>query len=211
MDTITNRLGLQSSKVDESRENQAEILDEQEQEQLLQDLRKQNEESNLMIQSGLLFVGVLVCAIFIVYLYEVYTHEDFTKGGRLPFPFLSTPVSSQVGLPYLGVLLSIGSLLATMATLMLTCRVTFSDLVHMSPSQRGTGQLHLTGSISSIAMGSVMPLLCLFSIKVTWVEVIFWLLPLMMLAMDLLAIYMMGQVNADFTELEKSRYKYKGA
>ncbi|KAI8336662.1 hypothetical protein BC941DRAFT_514096 [Chlamydoabsidia padenii] len=204
METITNR--LKPTTTDElPEEDQTEFLDEQEQESLLQDLRKQNEQSNLLIQCGLLFIGVLVSAIFIVYLYEIQTT------AILPFPFLSTPIVSQIKYPHLGILLSILSIMVSMLNLMLTCRVTPSDIIRMTPSHRGMGRLDLGTGIGSAVTGSIMPLACLVNDKVVWMEVVFWSLPLMMLTMDLLAITMMGQVEANFTELEKSRYKYKGA
>jgi hypothetical protein len=111
----------------------------------------------------------------------------------------------------MGILLSIGSVGVSMLNLMLTCRVTLSDFMHMTPSHRGVGQLHFGTSVAAVVTGSVMPLICLLNSTITWIEVAFWSLPLMMLVMDFLAITMMGQVEANFTELEKSRYKYKGA
>ncbi|CAO3598280.1 unnamed protein product [Absidia cylindrospora] len=162
-------------------------------------------------QCGLLFIGVLVSAIFIVYLYELYFSTRLSQ-AILPFPFLSTPVVSQLEYPQFGIFLSIGSVAASMVNLMLTCRVTVYDVIRMTPSHRGLGPpLFSTAAILAVFMGVIEPMLCIVNNNVTWVEVGFWSLPVMMFAMDQLAIHMMRQVEANFTELEKSKYKYKGA
>lgn len=153
----------------------------------------------------------LFCFSFIVYLYELQSSSTRLTGAVLPFPFLSSPVVSQLKYPQLGILLSIGSVLASMLNLMWTCRVTVDDLVRMTPSHRGMGPLYSGAAIVAMILGAIEPMLCTFNNNATWIEVGFWSLPMMMLIMDQLAIHMMRQVEANFTELEKSKYKYKGA
>ncbi|KAF7728668.1 hypothetical protein EC973_005705 [Apophysomyces ossiformis] len=74
---------------------------------------------------------------------------------------------------------------------------------------RGLGPLDMTGVGLTLVAGSVSPLMAL--VNTTWVELVYWFLPLAVLGLILLAIHMMRQVENNFDDLEKSRYKYKGA
>ncbi|CAO3633705.1 unnamed protein product [Cunninghamella blakesleeana] len=211
MDTLTNRQSSSNNKSHE--EERPEYLDEEEQEKLLQELRTQNEKSNLIIQIGLLFIGILLSAIYIVYEYDTYTSRNkvFINRATIPFPFLSTPVVSQIMLPNIAVILSLGSILSSMALLLYTCHVSFSDIFYFAPSHRGIGSIHHISLSTSIILGSVAPLISLFSMDVTWIEFFYWSLPLGMLLMDIGAIRMMKQVEYEFTDLELRKYKFKGA
>ncbi|ORX58773.1 hypothetical protein DM01DRAFT_1381439 [Hesseltinella vesiculosa] len=195
-----------SKNVDE----QVEYLDEQEQEELLQDLRNENDKSNLFIQMGLLFVDALVCAIFLVFEYDVQTHESRHQPLYLPFPFLSTPVFSRFSYPGLGVLLSLAAIVCSMVTMVLTCRLTLKEMLQLTSSHKGVGPFHRQAAVAAASVSSVIPLAAMF-IRLEWIELVFWCLPWLVLMMNALAIRMMRQVQDSFTALEKSRYKFKGA
>ncbi|CAO3629100.1 unnamed protein product [Cunninghamella echinulata] len=211
MDTLTNRVSSSNNKTNEK--EQPEYLDEEQQEQLLQDLRTQNEKSNLTIQIGLLFIGILLSAIYIVYEYDTYKSRGriFNNRAIIPFPFLSTPVTSQITSPDLAVTFSLGSISASISMILYTCQVSFSDILSFTPSHRGIGSLHIISALASFVLGSIVPLISMFSVAISWVEVFYWSLPLGMLLMNLGAIRMMKQVEYGFTELELKKYKFKGA
>ncbi|KAI9304856.1 hypothetical protein BJ944DRAFT_266168 [Cunninghamella echinulata] len=98
-----------------------------------------------------------------------------------------------------------------MALILYTCQVSFSDILSFTPSHKGIGSLHIISATTSFVLGSIIPLISIFSVAISWVEVFYWSLPLGMLLMDLGAIKMMKQVEYGLTELELKKYKFKGA
>lgn len=75
---------------------------------------------------------------------------------------------------------------------------------------RGLGQPGPVVSGLAAVLSLVAPCLALWS-QTSWIEVGFWSLPLIALGMDLLALRMMSQVEGKIADLDKARYKYKGA
>ncbi|KAI8060032.1 hypothetical protein BC940DRAFT_312997 [Gongronella butleri] len=203
--------GRRQAAASTSDDDPAEFLDEQEQEQLLKELRDANDKSNLLIQIGLLFVGVLVCAIFLVFLYDIQTHERRHQPLYLPFPFFSEPMEARFPFPGIGVLFSLVAIVLAMLTTVTTCRIAVQDIVSLTSAHRGIGALHRESALAAAGAATLMPLACLLVQGCTLAEVGLWGLPWMVLIMHMMAIRMMRQVQESFTMLEKSQYKYKGA
>lgn len=63
---------------------------------------------------------------------------------------------------------------------------------------------------SSIITGLIAPCMSLFY-GGPIIEFIYWSTPILVLGAFYTALYMINQVQESFDELEKSRYKYKGA
>ncbi|KAL0095943.1 hypothetical protein J3Q64DRAFT_1705481 [Phycomyces blakesleeanus] len=200
MDSLHHRLHASPHSDDE-----AEYLDEQEQEKLLQELWIQNEKSNLFIQRGLILIGFLVSTIYVAFSFEIL----YSQSGLplIPIP-TSIPQTSTIFFPRAAAVLSILSLYASIYTLLTTCRLSVLEALWKTPAHRGLGSLDLKGAAVTSALALTSPLLALLG-QTSWVELGFWTIPLLVLLLDFSAYHMMCQVEANFGDLEKARYKFK--
>ncbi|KAL0080656.1 hypothetical protein F4703DRAFT_1870464 [Phycomyces blakesleeanus] len=228
MDSLHHRLHASPHSDDE-----AEYLDEQEQEKLLQELWIQNEKSNLFIQSFFIYSSIYLS---IVYIYIRYAHQVlltnlhallymcvyiqisyvafsfeilYSQSGLplIPIP-TSIPQTSTIFFPRAAAVLSILSLYASIYTLLTTCRLSVLEALWKTPAHRGLGSLDLKGAAVTSALALTSPLLALLG-QTSWVELGFWTIPLLVLLLDFSAYHMMCQVEANFGDLEKARYKFK--
>ncbi|ORZ02550.1 hypothetical protein BCR43DRAFT_481719 [Syncephalastrum racemosum] len=199
----------------ENQEDEAEYLDEEEQERLLQDLRRQNESSNLTIQRGMILVGILVSSIYSIFLYDLVfsSHATFYV-PHIPVPFWGSPVASLMPAPELASMTSIACLYVSVYAFIHTCRLNAREafLLQTPPEGRGLAPLgsHRIPIALSVILGSVAPIIALYD-RASAIEVVFWLLPLLVLGLDVLALRMMRQVDEKIEALDKTRYSFKGA
>ncbi|KAI8883033.1 hypothetical protein K501DRAFT_333652 [Backusella circina FSU 941] len=192
---------LHNRKKQKAPEDQVEFLDEQEQEELLKDLRQQNDNANLSIQRGLIVIGCISTSLFI---YMFIQDIPF-----IPLSHLSTPVISVLNTPRLAACFSLLSIIASIYTLINTLGLQVFGFKIRS-REVGKYQLYKPGLLASICMGSVGPVLSLLY-KSTMIEFVYWAIPLIETAMHVSAYHMIGSVESSLEELEKSKYKYKGA
>ncbi|KAI9030982.1 hypothetical protein CLU79DRAFT_732363 [Phycomyces nitens] len=200
MDSLHHRLHASPHSDDE-----AEYLDEQEQEKLLQELWIQNEKSNLFIQRGLVLIGFLVSTIYVAFSVEIL----YSQSGLplIPIP-TSIPQTSTIVFPRVAAALSILSLYASIYTLLTTCRLSVLEALWKTPAHRGLGGLNIKGAVITSGLALTSPLLAFLG-QTSWVELGFWTIPLLVLLLDFSAYQMMCQVEANFGDLEKARYKFK--
>ncbi|GAA5801002.1 hypothetical protein EDC94DRAFT_696300 [Helicostylum pulchrum] len=182
-------------------EDEAEFLDEQEQEQLLQTLRDQNNTANLTIQRGLIIIGCIASALFFHILFQSDT-------PIIPISqVFSTPTASVLPIPTLAALSSIVSIGTSIFALVIKCKMNiFGLLESLSLKDQYTSGVVL----SSIITGFMAPCMSLLY-GGSMIEFIYWSVPLLVLGMFYTALYMINQVQEGLDELEKSKYKYKGA
>ncbi|KAI7863496.1 hypothetical protein BDF14DRAFT_1959135 [Spinellus fusiger] len=203
-------------------EDTVEFLDEQEQEKLLEELWLQNEKSNRFIQrpgtGGSLSVcnvralqPTLVCLInhFPSYVaYWVGPSGSLSSGAPIiPIP-TAIPQPSIISFPHLAVACSILSLYSSIYTLLNTCRLSLRELFSSISAHRGLGAPPPAAVIVTGCLGLTSPLMA-FLEKTAWLEIGFWTIPLLVLLLDFSAVQMMRQVEANFGELDRARYKFK--
>ncbi|KAG2177816.1 hypothetical protein INT43_003063 [Umbelopsis isabellina] len=191
-------------------EDQAEFLDEQEQERLVSDLRKENEKSNRSIQRGLAGLSILVSSLYLLFLKELIYPAQALAVPMIPIPSRE-PITSETNYPGFAATISLVSLALSFYIILLNSGLSVLSLAKSVVSkdvEQGTPQ-----SASLVVMGNIIVSLIppLLSYSVSLKELIFWTLPLLVLLMDLLALQMMDNVNQELGGLESSKYKYKGA
>lgn len=119
----------------------------------------------------------------------------------------STPTNTVLNVPNLAALTSILSIGTSIFALVIKCKMNiFGILQSLSLKDKYTSGVVL----GSIITGSLAPLLCLLY-RSSLIEFIFWFIPLLLVGIYYTALHMMSQVAESLEELEKSRYKYKGA
>ena len=120
---------------------------------------------------------------------------------------LSVPVLSSLGSPTTAAISSILSIGTSIAALVIKCRVNIFGLLHdWNLNDRYTKRT----VFGAVLTGAFAPLMCLMYSS-SLIEFIFWIIPLVVLGMYYTALSMMNQVQDSLEELEKSKYKYKGA
>lgn len=194
MEGLHNR---RKEKINE--EDEAEFLDEEEQEKLLQDLRDQNDKANLSIQRGLIIIGCITSALFFNILLQ--------KGVPI-IPIsqvFSIPTDTALAFPNFAALTSILSIGTSIFALVIKCKMNIFGLLQ----SLSLHDQYTKGTIlGSVASGSLAPMMCLFY-RSSLIEFIFWSIPLLILGLYYTALHMMNQVQDSLEELEKSKYKYK--
>ncbi|KAL9540353.1 hypothetical protein MBANPS3_009717 [Mucor bainieri] len=176
-------------------EEEAEFLDEEEQEKLLQELREQNDTANMHIQVGLIVIGLLVAALFGSVLLQR------SSIPTIPIADIFEPTPSALNSPTFAVFCSLISIVLSILTLLGSSRVKMATLPQLP--------LRHTGA-AAITMASISPLMCLIG-SATSIELFFWSIPLLLVMMYYFAFHMINQVYQGLDELEGSKYKYKGA
>ncbi|OZJ05122.1 hypothetical protein BZG36_01365 [Bifiguratus adelaidae] len=202
MEELQSRLeGLRSRKPKVNPEEEAEFLDEEEQERVIEEMRRSNEESNRSIRKGLAGLPVLLLVLFVLYMSEYKPAAPIEQRPIIPIP-TSTPVHSVAYFPILSGTLSITSLIFSalfIITLPVALFPQYTDRIPI-PKQY----------ILSIALGlGIVPLL--LAIGTSWVEALFWALPLGVCVLNIIATRMMESVTAGLDGLEAMKYNYKGA
>ncbi|KAI8048326.1 uncharacterized protein B0P05DRAFT_564475 [Gilbertella persicaria] len=177
-----------------NREDETEFLDEEEQERLLGDLRQQNDQANLNIQRGLVVIGMIVSALFFSMLFQAYPQT-------IPISQLYQPTLTSAVTPRLVALLSIASIYLSIATLIL------SSSLAIVP---GLVTQHRDTRVGWMALGTAICVI-IQSMTSSWIEIVFWSIPSMLILMYYSAYCMIHKVSVGLDQLEKSRYKYKGA
>ncbi|KAG2211925.1 hypothetical protein INT47_004612 [Mucor saturninus] len=190
--------GLHNRKTKVSEEDEAEFLDEQEQEELLQVLRDQNNKANLAIQRGLIIIGCITSAFILL------------QKGTPIIPIsqvFATPTETVLKWSTFAALTSIVSIGTSIFALVIKCKMNILGLLDsLCLSDQYTSGVVL----ASIITGAIAPLMALFHAS-AWIELVYWTIPLFVLGMYYTALHMMNGVQASLDELEKSKYKYKGA
>lgn len=119
----------------------------------------------------------------------------------------STPTASVLPIPTLAALSSIVSIGTSIFALVIKCKMNiFGLLESLSLKDQYTSGVVL----SSIITGFMAPCMSLLY-GGSMIEFIYWSVPLLVLGMFYTALYMINQVQEGLDELEKSKYKYKGA
>lgn len=119
----------------------------------------------------------------------------------------STPTETALTFPNFAALTSILSIGTSIFALVIKCKMNIFGLLQ----SLSLHDQHTKGTVlGSVASGSLAPLMCLFS-RGSLIEFIFWCIPLLILGLYYTALHMMKQVQDSLEELEKSKYKYKGA
>lgn len=118
-----------------------------------------------------------------------------------------TPTETVLKWPTLAALTSIASIGTSIFSLVIKCKMNILELLDSLclKDQYTSGVV-----LASIITGSIAPLMSLFH-RSEWIELIYWSIPLLVLGMYYTALHMMNGVQASLDELEKSKYKYKGA
>ncbi|KAI9490528.1 hypothetical protein BDB00DRAFT_875267 [Zychaea mexicana] len=203
---------FQSKKPTTHPEDESEFLDEEEQERLLDELREQNEKSNLGIQRGIIVIGILVSTIYAIFFYDLATSKVLSV-PRIPMPLMQQPIPSLIPVPEFAAMMSMVSLYTSIYTFATTCKLSALEIIWLkepTPS-RGIGQVNiLTASLAGFA-GIVSPCIALLDMQTSTLEIAFWSVPLLVLGLMLLGLRMMVQVEGKIADLDKARYKYKGA
>ncbi|KAI8642422.1 hypothetical protein BD408DRAFT_416492 [Parasitella parasitica] len=176
-------------------EEETYFLDEEEQERLLQELRKQNDIANQNIQIGLVAIGLLVEALFGSVLLQR------TNIPTIPIADIFGSTPSLLKSPIFAVICNLISVALAILTL-LSCSRVKTKLRPRLPVQ-------YTGS-AAIIIGLISPFMSLFN-HTTYIELFFWTIPIVLMMMYSFAIHMINQVYQGLDELEGSKYKYKGA
>jgi hypothetical protein len=127
----------------------------------------------------------------------------------IPLSQLSEPVISALDTPRLVACFSLLSIIASIYTLINTLGLQVFGF-KIKGREMEKYRLYKPGLVASICLGSVGPVLSLLY-KSTVVELIYWAIPLFETAMHVSAYHMIGSVENSLEELEKSKYKYKGA
>ncbi|PHZ17542.1 uncharacterized protein RHIMIDRAFT_254222 [Rhizopus microsporus ATCC 52813] len=179
-------------------ENEVEYLDEVEQETLIEDLRNQNDKANLNILKGLLVISCFVCLMYIGVLL-------FQSDGPIKLP--GTGTFGSTGILRMSATSSILSIVIAFLTLLVKCNINLFGIIDLlSINLNHT----LSMGVASCILGAIGPYMCLLY-KGSRIETIFWCLPLFILFIYHIVYATMKQVQNELKELERTKYKYKGA
>ncbi|RUS31571.1 hypothetical protein BC938DRAFT_477545 [Jimgerdemannia flammicorona] len=188
-------------------EDEAEYLDEQvlflcpfsEQDKIINQLREKNEKSNKSITRGLAGLSALVSILYVLYIWEYFQPSQLLSMPVVPIP-TNPPTESTTSFPLISGFSSITTLGLSFYYIL-----TFKDLSAMTPSTETASSNILRASLGT---GLVTVLLAL---RTSWVELLFWAMPLMVVMLYAGALKMMREVDNSVRELEKSKYNFKGA
>ncbi|CAG8561637.1 12837_t:CDS:2 [Ambispora gerdemannii] len=173
---LLKRRQINSSNLGET----AEILDEEEQEQLVVNLRKENDKANNFFRGALTSISGLLASRYVFFLY------DLTTTTSLILPADASGTSS----PLLSTLLCIFALF-------------FS--IYILQSRKSTNILIFVG----IGI-SLLPFLLAMNAE-HFMQKLWWGIPLGTLLLDCLALYWIWSSEENVANLEKLKYKLKGA
>ena len=122
------------------------------------------------------------------------------------------PIPSMIPVPEFAAMMSIVSIYTSIYTFATACRLTALEIVWKQPAHRGgmTSQVNIITASLAAFSGVISPCIALWDMGST-IEIIFWSIPLFVLVLMMLGLRMMAQVEGKIDDLDKARYKYKGA
>ncbi|CAI2187468.1 5479_t:CDS:2 [Funneliformis geosporum] len=164
-----------------------ELLDEQGQEEVIEELRKQNERANGFFKKALAFVSALVLILHLIFVYEIMSSSSLSN-PIIPFPIFEH-IYSSASYKMIATLSSIGALVFSIYLLQAT-NVTMLQIY--------------AGAFLSIIPN-------LLAIHTERMEKLWWAIPLGLLILDTIALFLIKDSEQDIRSLEKLKYKYKGA
>ncbi|RHZ72479.1 hypothetical protein Glove_242g31 [Diversispora epigaea] len=164
-----------------------EILDEQEQEKVIEDLRVQNDRANNFFKKALSFLSLMVMILFFIFLNDIVKSSSGIISIPLP---TSEKILSYTPFPLISTIFSISALI-------------FS--IYLLQAQNIT--------IIHIYWGAFLSLVPnILAINTTErMEKLWWGIPLGILIFDVIALFLIKDSEQDVKSLEKLKYKYKGA
>ncbi|CAG8562212.1 11996_t:CDS:2 [Funneliformis caledonium] len=162
-----------------------EILDEQGQEEVIEELRRQNDWANSLFKKALAFVSSLILILHLIFIYEIMSSAS---NPIIPFPIYEH-IYSNASYKMIATLSSIGALV-------------FSIFLLQAPN---VTMIHIYAG----AFLSIIP--NLLAIHTERMEKLWWAIPLGLLILDTIALFLIKDSEQDIRSLEKLKYKYKGA
>ncbi|KAI7854609.1 hypothetical protein BDC45DRAFT_119365 [Circinella umbellata] len=126
------------------------------------------------------------------------------------------PIPSMIPVPEFAAMMSIISIYTSIYTFATACQLTGLEIIgkkSASLSRRDGIKKHQVDTLTTslaVLSGVISPCIALWDMAST-IEIIFWSIPLFVLALMMLGFRMMVQVEGKIDDLDKARYKYKGA
>ncbi|CAB4378531.1 unnamed protein product [Rhizophagus irregularis] len=185
MDGLKKRYSLLDQGFGEGQEQVAEFLDEQEQDQIIEELRLQNERANSFFKKALAFVSLMMVILYLIFLYEIMTSSS---NPIIPLP-ISEHIYSYAPYQMIATLSSIGALISSIFLL----QAPNFTMIHI-----------YVGAFLSIIPNII-------AIHTEKMEKLWWAIPLGILVFDIIALFLIKDSEQDIRSLEKLKYKYKGA
>lgn len=146
---------------------------------------------------------------YTIFLYDTMFPSTFLSVPHIPNPFNAIPAVTPA--PELSATTSIVSLYGAIFTFARACRLTAMQIIWSSPPpNRGISKVNIYTAGPAACIGLIAPSIALYG-GVPWLELGFWSIPFLVLGMMTFAIHMMIQVENNIDDLDKARYKYKGA
>ncbi|KAI8982696.1 hypothetical protein BDB01DRAFT_159651 [Pilobolus umbonatus] len=169
-------------------EERVDYLDEQEQSELIEELKRQNDKANVNIKRVLVIMGVITSVLYISLLMDTDTHPV------IPISQISSHLTPTV-LPHPKLSATLNMFAMAMSIFTLLFGLTDAPIYQL-----------MIALITSL----VVPIQCIYFHSST-IELVYWMIPLLQLLMYYSAYRMMKQVQDHLDELEKSKYNFKGA
>lgn len=146
---------------------------------------------------------------YTIFLYDTMFPSTFLSVPHIPNPFNAIPAVTPA--PEVSAATSILSLFGSIFTFARGCRLTAMQIIWSSPPpNRGFSKINILTAAPAACLGLIAPAIALYG-GVPWLEFGFWSIPFLVLGMMTFAIHMMIQVENNIDDLDKARYKYKGA
>ncbi|KAL1915330.1 uncharacterized protein VTP21DRAFT_6788 [Calcarisporiella thermophila] len=194
-------------------EEQAEFIDDQEQDRLIEELRQQNEKSNRFFRSALSIISFCIAGWHLLLI-----RSALFSNPVLPLP-ISPPMETRNWFPISSALLSILSQVLLTVALWEEGR-SASERLSLSATRvqeeeragrLATGAKSRANAAVLAALGlAVLPVMLTFAVA-DGIELGFWMIPSIVVALNLVAIKTMREGDSGIIELERAKYKYKGA
>jgi len=180
-------------------EDEAEFLDDQEQDKIINELRDKNAKSNKSILQGLAGLSALVSVLYFLYTWDYLQPSQPLSMPVVPIP-TDPPTHSVASFP----LISVASSIITLGVLVYYI-LTYKDLSETTPAAEAASFRILQTAAGTGLVG------VLLALGTSWVELLFWALPLLVVLLDFTALRMMREVENGVRELENAKYNFKGA
>lgn len=196
-----------------------------EQDKIINELRDKNTKSNKTLSQGLAGLSALISALWVFFYksayeisssprpkiltlkshsYFLYIWEYLQPSQPLLMPVVpiptDPPIHSVASFPLISVAFSIITL-----GLSIYYILTYKDLSETTPAAEAVSFKVLQISSGTGLVGVALAL------GTSWVELLFWALPLLVVLLDFTALRMMRDIENGVKELEKVKYNFKGA
>ncbi|KIJ54544.1 hypothetical protein M422DRAFT_24493 [Sphaerobolus stellatus SS14] len=213
MDTLRRRNPFKNTDAHDGEDTNL-ILDEQEQEEVLDDLRKQSTET---AEDFYMFLQVFLGIFIFFQLWFLVSPREATPFHIL-HPYVKTPLpplipmSALFSLVALTVLLNVVLYLPEHLTLPRVIRSGIRQIVSCLPrnSQVLVNSFIPLSKIWSIGLLSIAPLLSIIFVADV-PQIIWWLFPVLVMGTVVLSISWIEDTNVQIDRLEKMKYEAKGA